>query len=223
MGYRMTVILFIIFLLVTSVSSHGLYVPGQSCVDMNPAGHLDSEGNKAYSQTISSPYKISINSTTYTANSVIEVFVYANGDHGYDFYEGMILQVRRANCDHKNKDVSVGTFKLGAGEDLLTTMSCTNLDDTVGHMAHAHIYNRTFYWKAPPVSEGPLFIRATIARRQMTFWMNVVSEFIMDPGSSITPETCTQPPTICSAAIHKMSTLLVLAMTVFIFIVYHSY
>lgn len=57
----------------------------------------------------------------------------------------------------------------------------------------------------------------------MTFWMNVVSEFIMDPGSSITPETCTQPPTICSAAIHKMSTLLVLAMTVFIFIVYHSY
>ncbi|VDI33353.1 Hypothetical predicted protein [Mytilus galloprovincialis] len=254
----MTVILFIVFLFVTSVSSHGLYVPGQSCVDMNPAGHLDSEGNKAFSQTVSSPYKISINSTTYTANSVIEgiahtstvrnkaysktvsspykisinsttytansvieVFVYANGDHGYDFYEGMLLQVRRADCDHTSKDVSVGTFMLNTGEDFLTTMSCTNLDDTVGHMAHAHIYNRTFYWKAPPMTEGPLFIRATIARRQRTFWMNVVSEFIMDPGSSITPETCTEPPTTCSAKIHKMSMLLVLAMTVFIFLTFH--
>lgn len=219
----MTVFLFIICLLVTSVRSHGLYVPGQACVDMNPAGHLDSEGNKAYSQTISSPYKISINSTTYTANSIIEVFVYANGDHGYDFYEGLLLQVRRANCDHKYKDVAVGNFMLDTGEDFLTTMSCTNLDDTVGHMAHAHIYNRTFYWKAPPVTVGPLFIRATIARRQRTFWMNVVSEFIMDPGSSVAPETCTEPPTICSATIHKLSKLLVLAMTVFIFIIYHSY
>lgn len=67
-----------------------------------------------------------------------------------------------------------------------------------------------------------LFIyRATIARRQRTFWMNVVSEFIMDPGSSVTPKTCTEPPTTCSAKIHKMSMLLVLAMTVFIFLTFH--
>lgn len=203
---KMVGVTLLVLAIVTAVEGHGTYVPKEACTDMWPKGH------DTQAQTNESPYVISINSTTYTPGAAIEVFVNTTGAHDIDFFEGILLQVRHAvGCDHKDVNNKVGTYQLEDGEDFLNQMTCSNPGDTIAHKVHAHIYNRTFIWMAPNDLTGPVFIKATIARRQKTFWTNVHSAFIIDSSNPYTdPEVC-----VDKADIPHVSMFLVLCTSLF--------
>ena len=205
---KMVGVTLLVLALVTAVEGHGTYVPKEACTNMWPQGH------NTLAQTNESPYVISINSTTYSPGDAIEVFVNATGAHDIDIFEGILLQVRHAvGCDHKDVNNKVGTYLLENGEDFLNRMTCSKQYDTIAHKAHAHIYNRTFIWMAPSDLTGPVYIKATIARRKETFWTNVHSMFITDSlNPYTTPEVCVD---VGKADIPRVSMFLVLGTSLF--------
>ncbi|XP_069105805.1 putative defense protein 3 [Argopecten irradians] len=159
--------------------------PVGACVSMFPIHGADAQSSE-------SPFTIIVNKNTYSPGEEITVFVNTTDNNpDIEFFEGLIIQARRARCDVVNYEEALGTFVLGSSEDFLGLMDCQGgANSSVVHKAHAHIYNRTFTWIAPSTRVGHIYFRGTIARRQSTFWTNVKSSFIRDTTDASTPVTC---------------------------------
>ncbi|XP_060077433.1 putative defense protein [Ylistrum balloti] len=163
----------------------GMGPPLGACVDMWPKAH------GADSQTSDPPYTITVSKDTYTPGETLTVVVNTTINKDIKFFEGLLLQARRANCSHTHFEEAVGTFNLPADETFLGLLNCQGgRNSAVGHIAHAHIVDRTFTWTAPDASVGHVYFRATVARRQTTFWTQVTSDFVRDVSESSSPSIC---------------------------------
>ncbi|OWF49189.1 putative defense protein isoform X2 [Mizuhopecten yessoensis] len=164
---------------------YGLGPPLGACVNMWPSHGIDA-------QSTDPPYTITVSKDTYTAGEQLTVFVNTTDMYPeIQFFEGLMIQARRAKCDHVHYQDAVGSFTLEGGEDFLGLLNCQGgVNSTVAHRAHDHIYNRTFTWIAPSTSVGHVYFRGTIVRRKITFWTTLKSAFIRDTSDSSTPESC---------------------------------
>ncbi|KAK3091115.1 hypothetical protein FSP39_017225 [Pinctada imbricata] len=161
--------------------------PLEACWSMFPRGH----GYDA--QTTTSPYTITVNATSYQPNDVIEVFLDTKPSINPSilFFEGLIIQARIVDCNDLAYDIGVGSFSLQPGENFLGLMDCNHQNaSSVGHIAHEHIYNRTFYWHAPSTPVGHIHFRGTVVRRKSTFWTDIVSTVVKDLTSFKSAELC---------------------------------
>ncbi|OWF49188.1 putative defense protein [Mizuhopecten yessoensis] len=188
---------------------YGLGPPIGACVSMWPGHEVDA-------QSTDPPYTITVSKNTYTPGEQLTVFVNTTDlNPEIQFFEGLIIQARRAKCSHVHYQEAVGSFTLESGEDFLGLLNCQGgVNSTVAHRAHDHIYNRTFTWIAPSTSVGHVYFRGTIVRRKTTFWTTVKSTFIRDTSDTSTPESCyvqTEQADTCtsSANIRKLSNLAV--------------
>lgn len=163
----------------------GMGPPLGACVDMWPKQH------GADAQTSDPPYTITTSKDTYSPGEILTITVSTTENEDIKFFEGLFVQARRANCSHKEYEEAVGTFALPDDETFLGLLHCQGgPNSAVGHIAHAHIVERKFSWTAPASSVGHIYFRATVARRQKTFWTKVTSEFIRDPLVSSSPQMC---------------------------------
>ncbi|XP_033738606.1 putative defense protein [Pecten maximus] len=177
----------------------GMGPPLGACVDMWPVHGADA-------QTSDPPYTITVSKDTYTPGETLTVMVNTTINEDIKFFEGMILQARRANCLHKHFEEAVGTFDLPLGETFLGLLHCQGgRNSAVGHIAHAHIVDRTFTWTAPATSVGHIYFRATVARRQKTFWTKVTSNFILDASESSSPQVCSDTNQTDRRHVYKLS------------------
>lgn len=163
-------------------AGYSLGPPLEVCANMTP-------GHPYQPQTIGSPFTFTLNATEYRPGDVIEVFLNSSGDW---FLEGTLIQMRKVDCgnDLSDKDQAVGTFMTEENDVFLEPFNCFERSaSAIRHYSHMHIYNRTFYWKAPAEAAGHVRIRATIARNEETFWMNVMSDYLWD-ASDDDRQTC---------------------------------
>ncbi|OWF38106.1 putative defense protein [Mizuhopecten yessoensis] len=163
----------------------GMGPPLGACVDMWPKDH------GADAQTSDPPYTITVSKNTYSPGETLTVVVNTTINKEIQFFEGLLVQARRANCFHQQYEEAVGSFGLQAGETFLGLLDCQGgRNSAVGHIAHEHIVDRTFTWTAPANSVGHIYFRATVARRQKTFWTQVTSNFVRDASESSSPKVC---------------------------------
>lgn len=177
--------------LLSTVLCYPDYIPELACEEMFPVDHgVHAKNHQA--ATATPPYLLTVNATSYRPGDVIEIFLNSSkpASDVYGFYEGALVEARRSDCSHSLYKHPVGEFFLKAGEDFLETMTCSQQQNSaVRHMAHAHIYNNTIYWRAPPSTVGHIYFRGTVARRQSEFWTNVNSVHIRDSSSTVTLPT----------------------------------
>ncbi|KAK3095512.1 hypothetical protein FSP39_015540 [Pinctada imbricata] len=161
--------------LVTMTHAFPAGPPLERCQDMIP-------GHGPQPQTGASPYTVTMNTTSYSANDVIEVTVTATSGN----FRGVFVQARPM-CGNTN--IAVGTFNLEQGEDKLQLLDCNgNTASAVAHRNNADVTNRTFYWRAPSQSVGHIYFRSTFVQTRPVFWVGVQSPRLQDP--TVTSTTC---------------------------------
>lgn len=172
---------------VPGVVSYATGPPLSACTDMFPVGHgTDAQNAKG----IQPPFTITPNSTVYHAGDVIQIIL--NSTQPW-FFEGVFIQARSANCSSPMKDSPIGTFRNIQGESRLSPISCSDkASSAIAHNQELKLTNITFYWIAPSVSVGHVYLRGTFARNKEVFWTNVFSDFIIDASlTNQTKQTCT--------------------------------
>ncbi|XP_056004470.1 putative defense protein 2 isoform X2 [Ostrea edulis] len=155
-----------------SLLSVGVYcypngAPTGSCGSMIP-------GHNAAVQTGASPYRVTMNTTSYDAGDVIEVTV-SGGT-----YRGVFVQARPANCS----TVTFPTFSLMSEETNLQTLSCNGVANSA--ITHTNKNDKTqsvFYW-SPAANLGHVYFRATFVQTFNTYWVGIVSPVLRDSSSS---------------------------------------
>ncbi|KAK3588428.1 hypothetical protein CHS0354_026755 [Potamilus streckersoni] len=185
--------------------------PLSSCTDMFPVGHGSNAQNANGSQP---PFSITVNSTVYHANDVIQVNLSSTQPW---FFEGVFIQARSANCSNPMKDSPIGTFRTIVGEKLLSPINCLEkASSAIAHNQELNLTNIMFYWIAPSGSVGDVYLRGTFARNKALFWTNVFSGYIADASlTNLTKERCT-PPAMTSQKTGNGNTLVISLSAIFL-------
>ncbi|XP_045158852.2 putative defense protein 3 [Mercenaria mercenaria] len=171
--------MFLLLVLLTCCEGYRLGPPLSACSNMKPIGHPYDP------QNITSPFTFTLNASTYQPGDVIEVFLNSSGEW---FMEGVLIQARASDC--ALQEPAVGTFSVQTDDIFLEPFNCFGRSaSAIRHYSHYHIYNRTFYWTAPSQSVGDVYLKATVARNQEKYWLNVMSDTILDVSDN-KRETC---------------------------------
>ncbi|XP_062566576.1 putative defense protein 3 [Saccostrea cucullata] len=141
-----------------------------------PAGVCESmvPGHGAAIQAGPSPYRVTMNTTSYTAGDRIMVTV-SGGT-----FRGLLVEVRLADCS----TVTYPTFSLMTSESNLQTLACNGeADSAVTHTNRNDKTEANFYW-TPSSSLGHVYFRATVVQVQNTYWVGIESPVLRDNNST---------------------------------------
>ncbi|ESO95889.1 hypothetical protein LOTGIDRAFT_239394 [Lottia gigantea] len=151
--------------------------PDSACGAMFPSGH------SAPPQGSSPPYRIILAKKTYSPGETVKVIIEAKKGH---YFKGILLQARNIGCNVNGSDI-VGVFT--ANDNELETKHCFGkVHSSVTHNSNSPKRTKFIYWTAPVHSAGHVIIRATLVEDTSTFWINVVSDILVDLHSRDTPK-----------------------------------
>ncbi|XP_061171657.1 uncharacterized protein LOC133181131 [Saccostrea echinata] len=131
-------------------------------------------GHGAAVQTGPSPYRVTMNTTSYTAGDRIMVTV-SGGT-----FRGLLVEARPANCS----TVTFPTFSLMVSESNLQTLACNGVPNSA--ITHTNRNDKTeanFYW-TPSSSLGHVYFRATVVQVFNTYWVGIQSPVLRDNNST---------------------------------------
>ncbi|XP_067677365.1 putative defense protein 3 [Haliotis asinina] len=151
----------------------------QACLDLTPQ-------HGAVAQSSTSPYMLSVDTTSITQGGMVTVTL--NATTAGTTFRGFLVQARCTKCTTADTAIVPGTFaKYTASDDTIQTMDCEN--DAMNSMSHKGNDDKTsakFTWKAPAdfdVTEGIQF-RATVVQVRVTWWTDIRSDEITVTASS---------------------------------------
>ncbi|KAK6165997.1 hypothetical protein SNE40_022794 [Patella caerulea] len=142
---------------VCGVYSYGSGAPSRACVSLMP-GHYGISP-----QSATSPYSITVSSSTYQPNQQITVTI-SGGNH-----QGLLLQARVSGAT-----TPIGTFSTPSANT--KTIQCTAAGDSWTHSSQTMKTTSTVIWTAPSADAGQISFKATIAQNKNTYWMNHESQ-----------------------------------------------
>ncbi|KAK6185394.1 hypothetical protein SNE40_007639 [Patella caerulea] len=151
--------------------------PDDACDSMDP-----SSDHGADPQTSPSPYVVTVSAGDYVPGTPVEVKLESKS--GWNI-TGFLLEARRAD-PNKNRDELIGNF-----DEIKNTKQICK-----GH-ALTHTNNKlrlplVIKWNPPSKPAGHIHFRATFVFKMKTFWINVLSDVVMDNSSkpfTIEPST----------------------------------
>ncbi|XP_072164310.1 putative defense protein 3 [Diadema setosum] len=124
-----------------AVNSLPTGAPTSACTSLTPSHALRS-------QSVASPYTITVSSASYRANDPITVTVTASSTA----FRGILLQMRRSD-----NDAVVGWWTV-SDADNYKTISCTHLNGAVTHKnRNMKASSVTFVWTAPDTAEVSVY------------------------------------------------------------------
>ncbi|KAK6166008.1 hypothetical protein SNE40_022801 [Patella caerulea] len=151
-SFLMTCLLIIVP--VVTINGYSTGAPKGACKNLMP----NHEG--AVAQTTTSPYSISVSSTTYKPGETITVTVKG------ELFKGLILQARSSSDD----TTPIGTFTIPSTNT--KTTKCTSDSDTWTHSNSTNKREGSANWTAPSTNMGDITFRATIVQTKLKFWTN---------------------------------------------------
>ncbi|XP_048031022.1 putative ferric-chelate reductase 1 [Megalobrama amblycephala] len=133
---------------------------------------VPSHGSSA--QSISSPYTVTADKTTFKDGDEITVSLSSKSD----YFEGFMLQANEVGST-----VPIGTFSV-LNSSAQAIYCNTDANRAVSHTSNAKKYTIQAKWTAPSAKLGNIEFRATFVKSLKTFWVDVRSSALTYTGTT---------------------------------------
>lgn len=158
---------------VVVVSAYPGGAPAASCAAMVP-------GHGVAVQAGASPYRVTMNTSTYTAGDVIEVTV-SGGT-----FRGLLVQAQSPGCFGS----PLPSFSVMPGDTNVTTLTCPGqANSAITHTSRSDKTQAVFYW-TPGRDWGHINFRATVVQTFNTFWVNITSPELRNEVNPVPGPSC---------------------------------
>ncbi|XP_025109631.1 putative ferric-chelate reductase 1 [Pomacea canaliculata] len=166
-----TPVIFLLMSVTQCVWGYNHGAPDSACSSLTP------NHDSAQTQTTPSPFRVSVNPTTYTPGGS-SLTVTLDSPCGTPF-KGYLLKVDYAELNRTTG--SLGSFNAPIGSKSICAGNGTT------HQDNASKQRLQFLWTPPQPSAGTIMFRATFVQSKSIFWVDVHSDPVYEAGKTTPP------------------------------------